>query len=160
MSLHHLADPDRVLGELFAATRPGGLVAVAEFTDQARFLPDDLGIGRPGLEARCLALLKADQAHSLPEIGTDWAARLTAAGFFLLGERAFQLTADPSRPAAIAAHARGWLRRLRDRFADRLAAEDLQTLAILLDGDGPDSLDSRTDLDPRGIRTVTLARRP
>jgi SAM-dependent methyltransferase len=160
MSLHHLAEPDRVLAEIFTATRPGGVLAVAEFTDQVRFLPDDLGIGRPGLEARCLALLKAEQAHSMPEIGTDWPARLAAAGFTLLGERSFELTADPAVPSATVALVRGWLRRLRSRLADRLSAEDAQGLAALLDGDGPHSLGRRTDLDARGIRTVTLGRRP
>src|ERR1700676_653657 len=29
-SLHHMADPDRVLAEVFAALRPGGLLVVAE----------------------------------------------------------------------------------------------------------------------------------
>ncbi|HJY70633.1 MAG TPA: class I SAM-dependent methyltransferase, partial [Streptosporangiaceae bacterium] len=32
MALHHLADPDRALREIFAATRPGGLLALAEST--------------------------------------------------------------------------------------------------------------------------------
>ena len=100
MSLHHLADPDRVLADIFAATRPGGLLAVAEFTESLRFLPDDLGFGRPGLEARCLAALAIERAHSLPELGADWAARLRAAGFTLLGERIFTIELDPpSRPA-------------------------------------------------------------
>ena len=38
MSLHHLADPGRVLGDALAATRPGGLIAVAEFAEPLRFL--------------------------------------------------------------------------------------------------------------------------
>src|SRR5690348_3674005 len=38
MSLHHLADPGRVLGDVRAATRTGGLIAVAEFAEPLRFL--------------------------------------------------------------------------------------------------------------------------
>ena len=50
--------PDRTLREALAATRPGGLIAVAEFSEPLRFLPDDLASGRPGLEARCLDALR------------------------------------------------------------------------------------------------------
>jgi SAM-dependent methyltransferase len=160
MSLHHLAEPDRVLRDIFAATRPGGLLAVAEFTDQARFLPDDLGLGRPGLEARCLALLQDQHAHSLPELGADWPPRLAAAGFSLVGERTYTLAADPAHPSATVAYARGWLGRLRSGLADRLAAEDAETLDVLLADDGPHSLGNRTDLQVSGTRTVLLARRP
>ena len=52
MSLHHMADPGQVLRDALAATRPGGLIAVAEFSEPLRFLPDDLGFGRPGFESR------------------------------------------------------------------------------------------------------------
>jgi SAM-dependent methyltransferase len=160
MSLHHLAEPDGVLRDIFAATRPGGLLAVAEFTDQPRFLPDELGLGRPGLEARCLALLQAEHAHSLPELGADWPPRLAAAGFGLVGERTYTLAADPSRPSATVAYARGWLGRLRTGLADRLAAEDAETLDVLLADEGPHSLGRRADLQASGTRTVLLARRP
>lgn len=159
MSLHHLAEPDRVLAELFAHTRPGGLLAVAEFDVQLRFLPDDLGYGRPGLEARCLELLKAEHAHSLPELGSDWAPRLAAAGFTMIGNRAFSLQLDPPHPAAAISYARGWLGRLRSRLADRLVPDDLQVLDRLLDGAGPESLERRGDLRIRGNRNVMLARR-
>jgi len=46
-SLHHMADPDRALTEVFTALRPGGVLAVLEMDSFPRFLPDDLGIGRP-----------------------------------------------------------------------------------------------------------------
>ena len=43
-SLHHMADPDRALGEIFAAVRPGGLLAVTEIDSFPRFLAGaDLG---------------------------------------------------------------------------------------------------------------------
>ncbi|HEX9353060.1 MAG TPA: class I SAM-dependent methyltransferase, partial [Streptosporangiaceae bacterium] len=36
-SVHHLADPDRVLAQVFAALQPGGLLAVAEMDSFPRF---------------------------------------------------------------------------------------------------------------------------
>ena len=46
-SLHHMADPDRVLTEVFTAIHPGGLLAVAEMDSFPRFLPDDAALGLP-----------------------------------------------------------------------------------------------------------------
>src|ERR1035437_8261020 len=71
-SLHHLADPDRVLIEVFAALRPGGLLAVIEMGSFPRFLPDDLGFGHPGVEARCHAVLAERRADDMPHLGSDW----------------------------------------------------------------------------------------
>jgi SAM-dependent methyltransferase len=159
MSLHHLTDPDRVLGEIFAATRPGGLLAVAELTEQLRFLPDDLGIGRPGLEARCVDLMRVNHAHAVPELGSDWPARIVAAGFTLIGERTFTIALDPPQPRSAVRYAQLWLRRLRAGLADQLAPDDRQTLDVLLDDDGPHSPGRRADLRISGRRTVTLARR-
>ncbi|MGH3496612.1 MAG: class I SAM-dependent methyltransferase [Nocardioidaceae bacterium] len=160
MSLHHLADPDRVLGDVFTTTRPGGLVAVVEFSEHLRFLPPDIGLGRPGLEERCLDGLKQEHADSLPNLGSDWSPRLEAAGFGVLSERAFAIELDPPHSPATARYARAWLRRLMSGLADRLSHDDLDVLATLVDGDGPQSLSERDDLQVRGSRTVTLARRP
>ena len=88
-SLHHMADPDRVLAGVFATLRPGGLLVVAEMASFPRFLPDDLGLGRPGLEARCHAVLDERQAVELPHRGSDWGPRLSRAGFTVEAERPF-----------------------------------------------------------------------
>jgi len=159
MSLHHLADPDRVLADIFANTRSGGLLAVAEFNEPLRYLPDDLGFGRPGLERRCLDAVAEEHAHSLPELGSDWPTRLADAGFTVLEERTFSIELNPPHSAATITYAERWLQRLRPRLADRLAPDDLDALAVLLDGDGPGSLRRRGDLRVRGDRAVTLARR-
>jgi ubiquinone/menaquinone biosynthesis C-methylase UbiE len=159
MSMHHFAEPDRVLAEVFAATRDAGVVAVAEFSDELRFLPDDLGIGRPGLEARCHELLRHEHEHGLPHLGSHWAPMLEAAGFAVVGEHELAID-DPGRSPAARRYALLWLQRLRSGFADRLADDDLDTLARLTDGDGPESVLSHDDLHIRGTRTVTIARRP
>jgi ubiquinone/menaquinone biosynthesis C-methylase UbiE len=160
MSLHHLTDPDRVLGELFAATRPGGLVAVAEFTEPLRFLPDDLGFGRPGLESRCLDALAEEHAQSLPHLGSEWSPRLATAGFALLSERTFAIELTAPHPPATVRYAQLWLGRMRSGLEPQLSHDDLAALDTLIDGDGPGSLPHREDLHVRGSRRVTLARRP
>jgi ubiquinone/menaquinone biosynthesis C-methylase UbiE len=160
MSLHHLADPDRVLGEVFASTRPGGLVAVAEMAEPLRFLPHDVGFGRPGLETRCLDALGKEHAYSLPELGSDWSARLERAGFTVFIERTFPIELNAPHPRATAHYARQWLCRLRSGLAHRLAHDDLAALGALIEGVGPESLLHRDDLQIRGSRTVTLARHP
>lgn len=159
MSLHHLSDPDKVLSQVFTATRPGGLLAVAEFAEPLRFLPDDIGIGRPGLESRCLEALRGEHSHSLPHLGSEWSPRLEAAGFTGLSEQPFTIELDAPYPSGTARYAQLWLGRLRSALAHHLARDDRETLAILLDGDGPESLQQRADIQIRGTRTVTLARR-
>jgi SAM-dependent methyltransferase len=156
MSLHHLADPDRLLAEVFAATRPGGLLAVAEFAEPLRFLPDDLGVGRPGLENRLLAALRTAHAHELPELGADWPPRIARAGFTVLEDRPFRIDLRPGRDADAARYAQLWFARLRLGLADSLDADDRAVLDLLV-GDGPHSLGRRADLHVHGVRTVTLA---
>jgi SAM-dependent methyltransferase len=158
MSLHHLADPDRVLREIRAGTRPGGLLAVAELAEPFRFLPDDLGLGRPGLESRCLDALGADLARELPALGSRWAPRIEAAGFELLAEREISVVLDPPHHPSAARFARLWLQRVRTSVGQLLAADDRGTLDILIDGDAPHALLKRGDLQVRAARTVTLAR--
>ncbi len=102
-SLHHMADPDRVLTGAFAAIQPGGLLAVAEMDSFPRFLPDDLGLGRPGLEARCHAALAEGLASEVPHLGSDWGPHLST-------------PASPSRPSGPSPSI--WL----PRFPPRLAA--------------------------------------
>ncbi len=97
MSLHHLADPDAALTRILAALRPAGLLAVAEMGAHLRFLPDDLGLGEPGLEARCQAALAALMAEALPDLGSDWGPRLVEGG--ILGRDQAGLR-DRGRPAA------------------------------------------------------------
>jgi SAM-dependent methyltransferase len=157
MSLHHLADPTRVLGDALAATRPGGVIAVAEFARHLRFLPDDLGFGEAGFEDRIAELLGRAHAEALPTLGSDWAPRLAAAGWEVTGEREFPIDLDPPAHPRAAEYARAWFTRLAQGFTDRLAPGDQATLAKLLAEDGP-SLPSALHI--RGIRTVTMARRP
>jgi SAM-dependent methyltransferase len=159
-SLHHMADPDRVLAGVFAVLRPGGLLVVAEIVSFPRFLPDDLGLGRPGLEARCHAVLAERQAAEMPHLGSDWGPRLQQAGFTIEAERHFAIDLTPPLPAAAGRYAQASLRRLRSGLNGQMSADDLATLDILVDSDGPDSVLRREDLVVRAARTVWVARRP
>ena len=159
-SLHHLADPDRVLAEVFATLRPGGLLVVAEMASFPRFLPDDLGFGRPGLEARCQAALDEQRAAALPHLGSDWGPRLSRAGFTIDAERPFVIDLTAPLPAATGRYAQATLRRIRSGLDGRLSPDDLSALDTLTDPDGPDSVLHRTDLTVRTTRTVWAATRP
>ena len=160
MSLHHLADPGRALGDVRAATRPGGLIAVAEFAEPLRFLPADLGFGRPGLEDRLVARLGHAHAEAMPTLGSAWAPRLADAGWDVIDERAFPIDLDPPTHPRAAEYARAWFARLSHGHTDQLEPDDEATLTALLAEDGPWSLSRRADLHIHGTRTVTLARRP
>ncbi|MFR9732019.1 class I SAM-dependent methyltransferase [Saccharopolyspora sp. MS10] len=155
-SLHHLADPGRLLGEVFGALRPGGLVAVAELDGFPRFLPDDFGVGRPGLEERCREVLAARRADDLPHISSDWAALLTGAGFGLVENRAVEIDLRSPLPEGTARYAELVLTRMRPFLADHLDATDLDVLDTLL----ADGLHRRDDLTVRTTRTFLVARRP
>jgi SAM-dependent methyltransferase len=160
LSLHHMADPDRILTEVFAALHPGGLLVVVEMDSFPRFLPDDLGIGRPGLEARCHAALAEGRAADVPHLGSDWHSRLSRAGFTVEAERPFATDLTPPLPASTGRYAQASLRRIRSNLDGRMSADDLATLDTLIDNDGPDGILRRDDLTVRTARTVWVARRP
>jgi ubiquinone/menaquinone biosynthesis C-methylase UbiE len=153
-SMHHLADPDRVLSDVFAALRPGGMLVVAELGSFPRFLPDDIGLGRPGLEARCHAVVTEAHAEELPTMGSDWGPRLRRAGFTIEAERPFAVELVPPLPAAAGRYAQLVLGRMRSSLGDRLDAGDVAVLGTLVDSAGPDSVLRRSDLTVRAERTV------
>ena len=156
-SMHHMKDPDQVLAWVFAALRPGGLLAVAEMDSFPRFLPDDIG---PGLEARLQAALAEARASELPHLHSDWGPRLTAAGFIIEARRTFDIDLRAPLPALAGRYAQASLMRLRSGLDGCLSASDLATLGPLLDSDGPGSVLRRDDLVIRTARTAWAARRP
>jgi hypothetical protein len=154
-----MADPARVLRDVLAATRPGGLIAVSEFASQLLFLPDDLGFGRPGFEGRITEVLGHAYTEEMPTLGSEWAPRLADAGWTVVAEQEFRVDLDPPTHPSAAPYARAWFARLSEGLADRLSPEDQATLSALLDADNPRSLANRTDLHIRGGRTITIGRR-
>jgi SAM-dependent methyltransferase len=159
LSLHHLSDAQRVLADVFGALRPGGVLAVVEMSRLPRFLPDDLGIGRAGLEERVHDAVAATHAELMPTIGTDWGPRFEKAGFTPVDARPFSLDLGPPLPAATRRYALTYLRRLRPALDGRLGDDDLATLDTLLADGGPHSILERGDLRVTGSRSGWLVRK-
>jgi SAM-dependent methyltransferase len=159
-SLHHMTDPDHVLAQVFGTLRPGGFVVVAEMDAFPRFLPDDLGVGQAGLEERCHAALAEGRIAGVPHLGSDWGLRLSHAGFTIEAERRFAINLTSPLPTSAGRYAQSSLRRIRSSLDGRVDPDDLATLDILLDSDGPDGILRRDDLTVRTARTVWVARRP
>jgi ubiquinone/menaquinone biosynthesis C-methylase UbiE len=154
-SMHHFADPDRVLGDIHAALHPGGVVVIVEMDAMPRFLPDD--IGRPGLEARCQqAMVQAAMVQAGWNAHPDWRPHLDRAGFVGLELRSFPL--EIVAPAGAEHYARRLLARFREGLADRLAGDDLAALDRILADDSPDAA-LRGTLTFRSTRTAWAGRR-
>jgi SAM-dependent methyltransferase len=160
MSLHHLEDPVRVLRDLLAVMSPGGLVAVAEMGQPLRLLPDDVGVGHPGLEDRVYAAVSDLLAASLPYLNSDWGVHLAEAGFAVVAQRTFTVDLLPPLPATAGRFARLWLQRMRDRVDGGLTVDDVATLDTLIDSDGPDGVLNRDDLVVRTSRELWVAAAP
>jgi SAM-dependent methyltransferase len=154
-SLHEVADPARVLRAVHHALRPGGVAVVVELDALPSLLPDDVGSGRPGLEARCHAALARAGWNAYPE----WAPGLETAGLGVVEQRRFPVEVGPGNPQA-SQYARVTLRHQRLALTDALPAEDLATLDRLLADHGPDALLSSARLTVRAGRIAWLARRP
>ncbi|WP_329375637.1 class I SAM-dependent methyltransferase [Streptomyces sp. NBC_01483] len=152
-SLHHMAEPDRVLAGAFDNLRPGGLLAVTEMDFFPRFLPDDIGVGRPGLEARVHAALN-------PGPSVDWTEHLARAGFVLEAKRPFAVDLPAPLPPATGRYAQMCLQKLRSHLDGHLTADDMAALDAVIDSDGPHSILRRADLTVRTTRTTWAARRP
>jgi ubiquinone/menaquinone biosynthesis C-methylase UbiE len=154
-SMHEVADPDRVLRDIYAALKPGGVLVIVEMDTFPRFLPDDIGLGKPGLEARCHEALTKLEWNVHP----DWRPYLERAGFDFVEQRGFTVEAQPAQPA-IGRYAQTNLLRIRSAVEGKVNSEDLGTLDRLLTDDGPDALLRRGDLSIRAPRTAWAARRP
>jgi hypothetical protein len=133
---------------------------VAELDEHVRFLPDDLGLGEPGLETRCLAALGEAAAEVMPDLGTDWGPRLARAGFEAVTRQDFEITLDQPLPPDAGRYAQRWLERTRSRLADTLSAGDLAVLDVITASEGPQSVLHRRDLAIRAARFLWSGRRP
>ncbi|MGW0551685.1 class I SAM-dependent methyltransferase [Streptomyces altiplanensis] len=164
-SLHHVGDQRAALTGFAGLLRPGGAVALFEGGLPARHLPRDIGIGRPGLEARLEAVSVewfTAMREALPGAKAeveDWSALLAAAGLTPDGSRSFLL----DLPAPLSAAAREMVvetfARQRDVFAEHLTADDTATLDRLLDAQDAAGLAHRPDMFLLKARTLHLAHR-
>lgn len=162
-SLHHLGDQRTALAAFAEHLAPGGTVALLEGGLPTRFLPRDIGIGRPGLQARLDAAHEewfAEMRSALPGAvaeAEDWSGLLASAGLRPAGTRTFLLDLPAPTTDRARAYAATTLGRMRDGLGDRLDAEDRNTLDRLLDPDDKASVHHRPDVFVLAARTVHTA---
>ncbi|MEU5766339.1 class I SAM-dependent methyltransferase [Streptomyces asoensis] len=165
-SLHHLGDQRAALAAFAERLAPGGTLAIMEGGLPTRFLPRDLGFGRPGLEARLDALQEewfARMRTELPgSVGEteDWAALLGAAGLTHARTRTFLLDLPAPAPDRARAYIAATLSRLRDVHGDALDPEDRAALDRLLDPRDEAGVQRRADVFVLAAHTVHTAVRP
>jgi SAM-dependent methyltransferase len=162
-SLHHLGDQRAALAAFAERLAPGGTLALLEGGLPARFLPRDIGIGRPGLQARLDAVeadwftrMREELPGSVAET-EDWPALLAAAGLKPTGTRSFLLDLPAPLSAPARAYVAASLSRLREGLADDLGAEDRATLDRLLDPEDEESVHRRKDVFVLKAHTVYTA---
>ncbi|MFI1504321.1 class I SAM-dependent methyltransferase [Streptomyces sp. NPDC020597] len=162
-SLHHLGDQRAALAAFAQRLSPGGTLAIMEGGLPTRFLPRDLGFGRPGLEARLDALeaewfarMRADLPGTVAET-EDWAALLGAAGLRHSRSRSFLLDLPAPAPDRARAYVAASLSRLREAFGEDLDADDRATVDRLLDPDDAASVHRRPDVFVLAAHTVHTA---
>ncbi|MFF4587375.1 class I SAM-dependent methyltransferase [Streptomyces sp. NPDC001388] len=165
-SLHHLGDQRAALAAFAERLAPGGTLAIMEGGLPSRFLPRDLGLGRPGLEARIDALQEEWFAHmraDLPgsvAVTEDWSALLASAGLKHTRTRSFLLDLPAPASDRTRAYVATSLSRLRDVFGDALDPEDRAVLDRLLDPDDPAGVHRRPDVFVLAAHTVHTAVKP
>ncbi|MER5434437.1 class I SAM-dependent methyltransferase [Streptomyces sp. NPDC002588] len=162
-SLHHLGDQRAALTAFARQLAPGGTLAVMEGGLPSRFLPRDLGIGRPGLEARVDALQEewfARMRAGLPGVvdeTEDWPALLAAAGLKHARTRSFLLDLPAPASERARAYIAASLDRMREVFADAMDPEDRAVLDRLLDPDDAAGVHRRPDVFVLAAHTVHTA---
>jgi len=162
--MHHVGDQQDALNRLAALVEPGGTLSIVEGGLPVRWLPRDVGFGRPGLQSRLDALtdngfsrMRADLPGSVAAV-EDWPAMLRAAGLVEAHSRTYLV----DHPAPLAAGPRRCVRLILERSRDMLAElsqDDRATLDRLLDPDDPAGIDHRADAFFLTAKTVHSATR-
>ncbi|WP_055619312.1 trans-aconitate 2-methyltransferase [Streptomyces sp. JHA19] len=162
-SLHHLGDQRAALAAFAERLSFGGTLALQEGGLPSRFLPRDIGFGRPGLQARLdvveaewFARMRAELPGSVAET-EDWPALLAAAGLRPSGTRTFLLDLPAPTTDRARAHVAATLARTREVLGDRLDADDRATLDRLLDPGDEASVHHRPDVFVLAAQTVFTA---
>jgi SAM-dependent methyltransferase len=166
--IHHVADQQAAVDELARLLRPGGVLALVEGGLPLRCLPHDVGIGRPGLEAR-LDEARARWFEDLraeldgPPLPYGWPAALARSGLADVRTRSYLAESTSPLDTVGRRIARQHLESARDELGGRLDPDDRATLQRLLDPADPAdvaALDRRDDLTVTAVRTVHAATRP
>jgi len=163
-ALHHVGDQRGAVAALAGHLRPGGLLAISEGGLAPRYLPRDIGIGRPGLQARLDAAAEdwfTAMRAALPDATDtleDWPAFLANAGLRTPRTRSFLLDLPAPLPDDVRRHIQSNLSRAMELYGDRLDADDLSTLTRLTDLYDPAGFTRRPDAFLLSAQTVHTAR--
>jgi SAM-dependent methyltransferase len=165
-SLHHVGDQRAALAGFTERLVPGGTLALLEGGLPFRYLPRDIGIGRPGLQSRTDAVEQewfTRMRRELPgavEETEDWPALLNAVGLRHAATRTFLL----DLPAPLSQEGRAFvatsLGHRRAGLAEDLDADDLAALDRLLDADDKASVFQRPDVFVLAAMTVYVGVKP
>ena len=162
--LHHLGDQQQAIRRVGGLLRPGGLLGLAEGGLPMRTLPRDIGLGRPGLEARLdagneewFAEMRAALPGTTPAV-EHWPSLLASAGLAPSGSRTFLLDLPSPLDGAGVELVRRRFERSRETLAGWIDLDDLAVLGQLLDPGGPHALERRQDVFVLTATTVHLAR--
>jgi SAM-dependent methyltransferase len=159
--VHHLPDQQAAIGTLAALLRPGGRLALVEGGLPLRCLPFDIGLGRVGLEARLDGARSrwfADMREELggPPLPYGWPEALRRAGLADVRARSFLAEVAPPFDDLGRQVAERHLSSALSELGDRLAPDDRDTIARLLDPDDAAYIGRRDDLMITAVRTLNV----
>jgi SAM-dependent methyltransferase len=164
MVLHHVGDESAALRAFRGLLRPGGLLALLEFGDPLRVLPDDDGeLGNPqvwqrldGASASWIADLRAGLSGAVAS--DDYPSMLAAADFEVVVDRTVSMHLGPPLDHRGRELAVTYLKRMRDHVEPYADASDLAVLDRLVDEADPGGIWRRPDALLDISRHVFVAR--
>lgn len=157
--VHHIADQQQAVVDLARLVRSGGRLVLVEGGLPLRCLPHDIGVGRPGLEAR----LDAARARwfedmraelSGPPLPYGWPRAMRRAGLTDVRTRSFLAEATPPLGDVGRATAHQHLHRASTELGPYLDAEDRSVVDRLIDPTDVAYVLDRDDLVVTAARTV------
>ncbi|MEU5211858.1 methyltransferase domain-containing protein [Streptomyces sp. NPDC020742] len=164
--VHHVGDQQAALNAMAGLLAPGGVLAIVEGGLPPRWLPRDLGFGRPGLQER-LDVAMADRFRRMRDelpgsvrAVEDWPGMLRTAGLTGARSRTFLVEHPAPLSDATRQFVRASVQRCRSVLAELLDAEDLSALDRLLDPSDPAGVDRRPDLFLLTAKTVHYGTAP
>jgi SAM-dependent methyltransferase len=158
---HGLSDLPGAAARVRDVLRSGGRFVLRENRITTRLLPDDLGIGEPGLESRLNfafeAWLRKDRAQRGPYPG-GWLRLLREAGFEEAHARSFLYQLQPPFSEGQKAYLRQWLDRKRQ--IEGVSEQDRNTIVALTDPRKPEFFLQRNDLYFTTVSTIYIGTAP
>jgi ubiquinone/menaquinone biosynthesis C-methylase UbiE len=163
MVLHHVGDERAMLALIHSALALGGVLAIVEFGDPMRFLPEATGTEPPGFQGRLAAAgaaWVAQMREALPDaaVSADYPTMLRDAGFELVTDTLVATHLDPPLSTDARTVVANHLRRRRDGDGSTLEPADAAALDALLDADDPNGIMHRPDVFLDGSRHLYIAR--